>query len=429
MASSLPTLPAFVTNRRLIILGVVALALVFVGLAIFNSPPPAWESLSLDNAHPLAVLANPADATTMFAGTEDGQVLRSSDRGTNWIAQSGGLPAHTAVSALLGSTDGARLYAGTSAGVFRSADGGRTWQSVSAGLPQDDGVDALAFGTTDQQMVLAGTELSGVYLSQDGGATWTARGAGLPARADVYGLYVTPDARTWYAALIGAGVYASTDGGATWVARSAGLPPHANAFAITAVSDVKHQTYLVTATDHGVFRSTDAGQTWTAANTGLPTTRALSLVTDASVTGQLLTGTDEGVYVSNDAAATWRSANQGLPAHTRVGALAISQLSNQPTLLYAAADHLYRFPGQSANVGAALLRIVIILALVGGLFYIGMRQNRIVRAMLPAEPPPARPTAPQPGQPRVGATGHIRGGPAARTPPAPPPPGDDERQP
>ncbi len=161
-----------------------------------------------------AVALSPAYATdrTLFAGTWDGGVFRSTDGGATWQAVNNGLATTDLLAVALSpayATD-RTLFAGTNgSGVFRSADGGATWQAVNQGLTATD-VRAVALSpayATDRTLY-AGTE-GGVFRSRDGGATWQAVNNGL---ANTYveavalsSAYATD--RTVYAGTSGGGVF------------------------------------------------------------------------------------------------------------------------------------------------------------------------------------------------------------------------------
>jgi photosystem II stability/assembly factor-like uncharacterized protein len=81
------------------------------------------------------------------------------------------------------------IFAGTYAqGVFISRDGGATWRQSNQGLQNRD-VHALAVLPSDTSVVLAGTLNGGLYRSTDGGENWIFNSQ---EDAQVYGLSVRP---------------------------------------------------------------------------------------------------------------------------------------------------------------------------------------------------------------------------------------------
>jgi photosystem II stability/assembly factor-like uncharacterized protein len=128
----------------------------------------------------------------LFAGTKRHGLFGSTDNGTSWTAANTGLPAYVDVLSLavLPTSGGTCLVAGTSEGVVRSSDNGESWIPANTGLanfcicalavlPRSDGTDS-----TD---LFAGT-WNGIYHSSDNGSRWTAVSTGLPAWSVVYAL-------------------------------------------------------------------------------------------------------------------------------------------------------------------------------------------------------------------------------------------------
>jgi len=119
----------------------------------------------------------------------------------------------------------ATVYAGTyDDGVFKTTDGGASWSPVNTGLT-DNSVEALAIDPTAPATLYAGTRNNGVFKTTDGGASWGAVNTGLTHNS-VEALAIDPTAlRTLYAGTrFGGGVFKTTNGGGSWSAVNTGLP-------------------------------------------------------------------------------------------------------------------------------------------------------------------------------------------------------------
>ena len=129
------------------------------------------------------------DTTVYYAGTDDGKVWRSIDRGASWTDISAGLPVRWVTHVVADPVDPKGVYVTLSgfggdehlAHVYRSVDRGTTWSSVSGNLP-DVPVNDVVVDPADTQRLYAATDV-GVYWTRDLGATWVPLGGGLPFTA------------------------------------------------------------------------------------------------------------------------------------------------------------------------------------------------------------------------------------------------------
>jgi photosystem II stability/assembly factor-like uncharacterized protein len=224
------------------------------------------------------------------------------------------------------------LYAGTlDAGIFKSSNGGQRWHPLNLDTDATR-IDALALDPGDAETVYAGTGL-GIFKSTDGGTRWKAANTGLfgaetarerarqrPHRVDegyVFGLVVDPQhPETVYASTWEHGLLKSTNGGATW--RSVGFRA-VNAVAMDPVNpEIIYAGALADgpARKSGVFKSEDGGNRWQPA--GLAGQNVTSVAVDprdpallyagadARESRLLYAGTDRGVFMSTDGGKAWR---------------------------------------------------------------------------------------------------------------------------
>ena len=125
----------------------------------------------------------------IYAGTDDGQISITGDRGNNWfkINQFPGVPEYTYVYDLIASKHDENVvfaaFNNHKSGdftpyVYRSNDKGRTWTNISGNLPEG-AVYALEQDHVDKDILFAGTEY-GVFVSLDGGKNWKQLKSGIP---------------------------------------------------------------------------------------------------------------------------------------------------------------------------------------------------------------------------------------------------------
>ena len=154
--------------------------------------------LTLEERGAQCLAVDPNDPDTVYIGTSDEGLFRSSDGGRSWNRLAG--VSHPRVTAIaISPVDGA-LYAGTEpSSLFVSRDRGGSWRELE-GLkslpsastwsfpprPWTSHVRSLALSPEDPNLIVAGIELGGVVRSTDGGESWQDQRPG--AYADCHAL-------------------------------------------------------------------------------------------------------------------------------------------------------------------------------------------------------------------------------------------------
>ena len=129
------------------------------------------------------------DIKTLWAGTDDGLVWMTSDRGSNWkditppqltpwskitqISASHFDDTTAYVSVSRFRIDDLRPY------IYRTRDAGATWQLITAGLPPDAPVNTVREDPVRKGLLFAGTE-NAVWMSNDDGDHWQSLEYNLP---------------------------------------------------------------------------------------------------------------------------------------------------------------------------------------------------------------------------------------------------------
>lgn len=293
--------------------------------------PTYWNNLN--NTLSTALLnhgfsQSPHDATSIYAGTQDNQVLRYA--GTSawqvispcgdggqvvldpaipdlpiancaklqifkaldvsksiWIGAIHGIdPAETVqfYPPLVGDpTHGQRLYFGAQH-VYQSIDGGGLWRAISPNLTLpaiNASVTAITVAPSDPNRVYAATSTGNLWVTSNAlsgpQAAWTLTKSPLPLRFMTHIAVSQTDPDVAYVAYSGFGsghVYKTADGGQTFDNVSNSLPDvPVNEIALD--PDLPGSIYL--ATDLGVLASADDGQTWNRMGGGLPNVVVISL--------------------------------------------------------------------------------------------------------------------------------------------------------
>ena len=222
-----------------------------------------------------SLLIHPARPDTIFAGTGPAALYRSEDGGQSWRKLNAGLATecvairHTRVTCLVADpADAETLWAGVEIdGLHCSKDGGETWTRRDAGMSSPD-IHALAFFPDEPGQMLASTN-NDLNLSVDGGATWQPQNveAKFPKRY-CRGLLVNSNAPS--VVLVGNGdgppgtmgtLQISRDAGRTW--QAAELPTAPNSTMWTFAASPENLDLLFAACVLGyLYRSEDGGATW-----------------------------------------------------------------------------------------------------------------------------------------------------------------------
>ena len=170
------------------------------------------------------------------------------------------------------------VYAGTSDGdVLRSDNGGESWRSVRR--VEGVRINQLVVDPRDSRIVYGATNSAGILKTTDGGQNWMLIRNELQDFSDarrVNLIVLDPNTANRVYAISKYGIVASDDGGATWRGLQLPTPPGSVDMKAMAVHP-KDARRLVYATDKAVIWSIDGGQTWTTKK--LPTSRGAAYMT------------------------------------------------------------------------------------------------------------------------------------------------------
>jgi photosystem II stability/assembly factor-like uncharacterized protein/fibronectin type 3 domain-containing protein len=260
-----------------------------------------WSATSagLPKAEVEHILVDPAVPSRLYAMVKGSGVFRSLDQGATWKLLTGGLETHDVYDIAIDSSASPSLYAATEGGVLRSVDQGVTWLP-SAGMV--GGASCVVADPTNSAIVYAGSTTIGVYRSEDRGATWLELATENVDTA-VVSLAVDPLApATIYACSDDGGLYRSDDGGVAWTLTTGffELVPSANM-----IIDPVNDSTLYVVSHQGVLRSNDRGVTWASSSTGLTSYFVEGMAVNPITPSTIYAGTSLGVARSADGGATW----------------------------------------------------------------------------------------------------------------------------
>jgi len=291
-----------------------------------------WEPLGLRGYDVKAIAVDPTTPSTLYVGTQNHGMYKSTDSGNTWNQVNNGLWSGASILQVeVDPHNPQTVYVCTvsSGHFFYSLDGGQSWQPggtlslIPLALETHPAIPGRLF-VSDFPLDWAGGR---VYKSDDSGLSWTT-----VITEQVFGSNIAASALNLFPVYVGTyhGLYRSEDGGNTWTRLTNGLPGNP-------VSDVAlHPTNPLTAyasTETGVFKTIDGGDSWSLWGTDLPPYGAYNLLINGrNPEVQYATSGPAGVYASRDEGKHWQPMNAGL-GNCGIYDLELAQTS---TCLYAA---------------------------------------------------------------------------------------------
>lgn len=170
----------------------------------------------------LDIAPSPLDAQTIWVGTDDGRVQRTSDGGAHWSEVTpsflrGSLawgrvecvePSRTSVDRAYAVVD-RHLLGDPAPYILATGDAGVTWRRIDAGLPRSRYAHVVREDPRAPNVLYAGLE-QGAWISSDRGAHWQPLQLNMPPVA-VYDLRVQPQERDLLAGTHGRGLWVLDD--------------------------------------------------------------------------------------------------------------------------------------------------------------------------------------------------------------------------
>jgi photosystem II stability/assembly factor-like uncharacterized protein len=338
-----------------------------------------WTQTYNNNGRIFGMSINPTNQNTMYLGSLDSGVYKTSNGGISWIQCNTGMTYFHVQCVAVSPSNPSIVYAGTdslggwtTSGVYKSTDAGASWTIVSSGIWDSKGVQAIIVHPTNPNIVYVGVfnalavSAVGVWKTTDGGTTWSAASTGMdnkqvlalafnPSNPNV--LYVGTSMMVPSTSTGPCKVFKSCDAGATWTAAVTGIPQLStdnNPIRCLSVSTFDTSVVLAglflnaTALTGGMYVTTNGGTSWTQKHSGLPLTTGTlpraCLIKPGSST-ELYAGIDQsagtgimGMFRSTDQGTTWTDFNGGSigASVTTIRALVFKTTGN-PTLFCGAA--------------------------------------------------------------------------------------------
>ena len=326
---------------------IIPLTLLFLHFMYNIDGMGVWTTDFAQFGRVMAIKVNPTTQTTVYSGTLDSGIIKTTNSGTSWFTSNSGMSYVNSQCLTICAANPNVLYSGTdslgsSKGVYKTTDGGATWTNVTNdGFTSDRSIQAIVVDPTNANIVYVGIFNAqhdvniGVWKSTNGGTNWTAANSGMSSLQNILSLAIDPTnssilyAGTSFVFATQTGptlIYKSTNAGASWVNSSSGLPSASTDInPIRAIDVSKGNSQYVAAglfqnvTTGGFFLSTNGGSSWTKMHTGLPATAAANIravMFRPNYTSEIYCGIDNAtgpsaVYRTTNTAASWSDFNGG----------------------------------------------------------------------------------------------------------------------
>jgi len=271
----------------------------------------------------LAVGISSAGDTTLYAGTWNGGVFSSTDKGNSWsridgwkwwttdpLGDTGFISSDIIMlTATPNGNGGTCLFAlDARSNLFRSLNADTNWTAISL-IPSNHNIGLFAVIT---DTTIYATTDSAVFLSNNLGTSWTKYNNNELASYAIYSLIVMPDginnARLF--ATTSEGIFISTNNGVNWTVVNSEARNYYGL--VVNHNKITGEANFYATDGRSIFRSTDNGVHWTTAGDFGPDIVIYCLAVSDSV---LFAGTDRsGVGYSLDYGKNWMNGNYGFPS-------------------------------------------------------------------------------------------------------------------
>lgn len=270
---------------------------------------------------------DPTNSTTMFVGTPDGGLWKTTNGGTSWSTNTDQLTVIGCTDIAIDPTNTQIMYLATgdgeagdsySVGVLKSTDGGTTWNTTGLNWTASQGrtISRLLIHPTNPQIIMAFGS-NGIWRTTNGGASWTQPTGTFNGVMDAE--YKPGDPNTVYAA--GTVFKKSIDAGVTWTTIATGLTGIGRlAIAVTAADPT--YVYILAARNSdsgflGLLRSTNSGTSFTTRMASTSTNNILGWDNGSDSGGQgwydlaIAASPTNAEEIMTGGINTWRSTNGG----------------------------------------------------------------------------------------------------------------------
>ncbi|HYE88013.1 MAG TPA: hypothetical protein VEA16_16735, partial [Vicinamibacterales bacterium] len=216
---------------------------------------PSWSVIGSTFTGKISAIAQaPSNAQVIYAGTDSGDLQRTTDGGANWVVANSGLPNSFIHRIVVHPTNSSIVFVaigGFGTGhVWMSTNGGSGWTDISGNLPDVPVYTILLDPAAPATEMLIGTQ-RGVYRTANGGTTWSPFGVGLPS-VPVNDLVIEPDTSAIVATTYGRGLWKAVETATPKLVVTP--PPGSNPYTGSISAQGVHNYFVTSGPQGGPFR-------------------------------------------------------------------------------------------------------------------------------------------------------------------------------
>jgi len=283
-----------------------------------NSILSVGGARNMNTANILTFASDPTDPLTVYAGTDANGLLFTTDGGDSWT-QPAALGSARIPGIAIDRKDKCTVYAVTGGIAVKTTDCTRTWSKIYEESRTGVTLTSIVLDYFNPNNVYLATTAKDIVKSTDGGNSWATATVN-PFPSQVNKLVIDPfDSRIIYAGTKSDGIWKTIDAGATWVDMSAGLAQFDGGkdFYDLVPDTTKHNGFVLVCR-YGLLRTADGGLTWAKIPlvTGPGQARIYSLAIDPANGANMYYSTATIFYKTANGGVNWTT--KRLPT-TRIG--------------------------------------------------------------------------------------------------------------
>ena len=264
------------------------------------------KTYTLGNDPITAIVLDPEDHKTVYAGTTERGIIMSLNGGDSWEEVTKGPKGSRIESIAVDTKDKCTMYAAMKNKLYKTNNCGRDWSEMFFDPNTLKVFKVVKADWYNPTILYAGTSEGDVFRSTDAGLSWLVATRANAAVTDI--LIDLRDSRTVYVATAGDGIKKTMDGGNTWMPITQQFKDFTNATHVNSLAmDNAQSPSLYATSKYGILASQDGGMTWNALKltSDVGTVDILDVSVNSRNEKEIQYITKTAIIFSSDKGVTW----------------------------------------------------------------------------------------------------------------------------